>query len=61
MEVGTCLHQGHVPSVWMYMYTLILCVVSGCLALAELGRRGLLLPERLEDGKRRKKDRLCVT
>lgn len=26
-------------------------MLPGCLALAELGRRGLLLPERLKDGR----------
>ena len=31
-------------------------MASGCLALAELGRRGLLLPDRLKEGKY-----LCLT
>jgi len=30
---------------------IFLDIFSGCLSLAELGRRGLLLPQRLPDGK----------
>ena len=41
----------------MFVKTLIeaniLSTFSGCLSLAELGRRGLLLPQRLPDGKSR--------
>ena len=34
-----------------FTYYLIIPMASGCLALAELGRRGLLLPDRLQEGK----------
>ena len=36
---------------WTVIQCPHLCLCAGCLAVAELGRRGLLLPERLEDGK----------
>jgi len=36
-------------AVWSMIYMFFFSV-SGCLALAELGRRGLLLPDRLPEG-----------
>ena len=39
MEVMTCVFKLRMSP-----------LASGCLALAELGRRGLLLPERLKEG-----------
>lgn len=39
------------PSPLLLSLPLLPSLLTGCLALAELGRRGLLLPERLKDGR----------
>lgn len=44
MEVNDTLPAQSVTSVY------IILILAGCLAVAELGRRGLLLPTRLADG-----------